>query len=214
MLFRSTRPMSSTTNQSRMLSASMGSHAPSRGHPQGMQGYNQMMNSSQMYPTQQHNVYQQNRAQQLSPSDPSFDSEFPALGGSSSNDKSSKDYTLNQEDFPSLGSIANNDQPKDPNKEAHPSYSNRPATGQYEQQMGNFPKQQQQQSSTATVDNRYGLLGLLSLIHNPEPDNLAIGIDLTTLGLNLNAPSTLYNTFTSPFADSRTGSVDKSSMRS
>ena len=46
-----TRPMSSTTNQSRMLSASMGSHAPSRGHPQGMQGYNQMMNSSQMYPT-------------------------------------------------------------------------------------------------------------------------------------------------------------------
>lgn len=49
----------------------------------------------------------------------------------------------------------------------------------------------------------FGLLGLLSVIRMSEPDltTLALGIDLTTLGLNLNSRDNLYRTFSSPWAD-------------
>lgn len=49
----------------------------------------------------------------------------------------------------------------------------------------------------------YGLLGLLSVIWMSDPDltSLALGIDLTTLGLNLNSTENLYKTFGSPFSD-------------
>ena len=41
---------------------------------------------------------------------------------------------------------------------------------------------------------RYGLLGLLHVIRMSEPDltMLALGTDLTGLGLNLNSPDPLY----------------------
>ena len=50
---------------------------------------------------------------------------------------------------------------------------------------------------------RFGLLGLLSAIRMSDVDlsTLALGTDLTTLGLNLNAPEPLYKTFASPWAD-------------
>jgi len=49
----------------------------------------------------------------------------------------------------------------------------------------------------------FGLLGLLSVIRMSEPDltTLALGIDLTTLGLNLNSRDNLYRTFASPWVD-------------
>ncbi|MQM17526.1 hypothetical protein Taro_050500 [Colocasia esculenta] len=51
--------------------------------------------------------------------------------------------------------------------------------------------------------DRFGLLGLLSVIRLNDPDlsSLALGIDLTTLGLNLNAADTLYKTFGSPWSE-------------
>ena len=51
--------------------------------------------------------------------------------------------------------------------------------------------------------DRYGLLGLLSVIRMTDPDvtTLALGTDLTTLGLNLNSPEALWKTFSSPWAD-------------
>lgn len=53
---------------------------------------------------------------------------------------------------------------------------------------------------------QYGLLGLLHVIRMTDRDltTLALGLDLTTLGLNLNSPETLYSTFQSPWADSAT----------
>lgn len=50
--------------------------------------------------------------------------------------------------------------------------------------------------------NKYGLLGLLSVIRMTDPDRntLGLGTDLTTLGLNLNA-DVLYSTFASPWSD-------------
>mmetsp|Transcript_39109 Transcript_39109/g.47346 ORF Transcript_39109/g.47346 Transcript_39109/m.47346 type:complete len:519 (+) Transcript_39109:125-1681(+) len=55
-----------------------------------------------------------------------------------------------------------------------------------------------------TPPDRFGLLGLLSVIRMQDPDltTLALGTDLTTLGLNLNSPGSLYKTFASPWADS------------
>ncbi|XP_021729041.1 probable NOT transcription complex subunit VIP2 isoform X3 [Chenopodium quinoa] len=49
----------------------------------------------------------------------------------------------------------------------------------------------------------YGLLGLLSVIRMSDPDltSLALGIDLTTLGLNLNSSENLHKTFASPWSD-------------
>ncbi|KAL9237402.1 hypothetical protein vseg_011954 [Gypsophila vaccaria] len=58
------------------------------------------------------------------------------------------------------------------------------------------------QSSQAAPDP-FGLLGLLSVIRMSDPDltSLALGIDLTTLGLNLNSSENLYKTFASPWSD-------------
>lgn len=49
----------------------------------------------------------------------------------------------------------------------------------------------------------YGLLGLLGRIRNNDPDltSLSLGIDLTTLGLNLNSAENLYKTFGSPWSN-------------
>eukprot|EP00753_Platysulcus_tardus_P017316 PLAT6362.1.p1 GENE.PLAT6362.1~~PLAT6362.1.p1 ORF type:complete len:590 (-),score=218.67 PLAT6362.1:93-1769(-) len=59
------------------------------------------------------------------------------------------------------------------------------------------------EGTTGTDKERYGLMGLLSVIRMTDPDlnTLALGIDLTTLGLNLNSPESLYATFASPWAD-------------
>ncbi|KAK9280552.1 hypothetical protein L1049_014245 [Liquidambar formosana] len=54
-----------------------------------------------------------------------------------------------------------------------------------------------------SAPDRFGLLGLLSVIRMSDPDltSLALGIDLTTLGLNLNSPENLHKTFASPWSD-------------
>jgi CCR4-NOT transcription complex subunit 2 len=59
------------------------------------------------------------------------------------------------------------------------------------------------QSKGGTPNDRFGLLGLLSVIQmtNPDLNTLALGTDLTTLGLNLNSTESLYSAFASPWAD-------------
>ncbi|CAH8385127.1 unnamed protein product [Eruca vesicaria subsp. sativa] len=51
--------------------------------------------------------------------------------------------------------------------------------------------------------DRFGLLGLLSVIKMSDPGltSLALGIDLTTLGLNLNSTENLHKTFGSPWSN-------------
>eukprot|EP00752_Nemacystus_decipiens_P003307 g3061.t1 len=50
---------------------------------------------------------------------------------------------------------------------------------------------------------KYGLLGLLGVIRMTDPDlnTLALGSDLTTVGLNLDSAEVLYATFASPWAE-------------
>lgn len=57
--------------------------------------------------------------------------------------------------------------------------------------------------TTQSAPDQFGLLGLLSVIRMSDPDltSLALGIDLTTLGLNLNSTENLHKTFGSPWSD-------------
>ncbi|KAL3827437.1 hypothetical protein ACHAXA_003171 [Cyclostephanos tholiformis] len=57
--------------------------------------------------------------------------------------------------------------------------------------------------SGGAIGGDYGLLGLLSVIRMTDADRnrLALGSDLTVLGLNLNSPDVLHSTFGGPFAD-------------
>ena len=54
--------------------------------------------------------------------------------------------------------------------------------------------------------DRYGLGGLIEQIRNSDADssNLAIGMDLTNLGLDLNSSEPIYPTFAGPFANGPT----------
>ncbi|XP_010521807.1 PREDICTED: probable NOT transcription complex subunit VIP2 [Tarenaya hassleriana] len=73
------------------------------------------------------------------------------------------------------------------------------------QQMSAVGQSFRDQGIKATQSNpdRFGLLGLLSVIKISDPDltSLALGIDLTTLGLNLNSTENLHKTFGSPWSN-------------
>ncbi|KAK9101924.1 hypothetical protein Sjap_019178 [Stephania japonica] len=58
------------------------------------------------------------------------------------------------------------------------------------------------QAAQASPD-RFGLLGYMGVIKRNDPDlsSLALGIDLTTIGLNLSLQGELYKTFSSPWSD-------------
>ncbi|CAM0954940.1 unnamed protein product [Alopecurus aequalis] len=59
------------------------------------------------------------------------------------------------------------------------------------------------QGTTQSAPDPYSLLALLNLIKSkePGPTSLALGLDLTTLGLNLNSQDSLYKTFGSPWSN-------------
>ncbi|KAF9394831.1 hypothetical protein CPC16_010082 [Podila verticillata] len=59
-------------------------------------------------------------------------------------------------------------------------------------------------SSALDEHDRFGLFGMLGVIRMTDQDitTLALGSDLTTLGLSLNSPDPLYNTFASPWFES------------
>lgn len=96
-----------------------------------------------------------------------------------------------------------------------------PASEGYEHLMQQQEELRQSQANAVGADNQtsepshasrdtregfvdqYGLLGLLSVIRVQEPDlsTLALGTDLTTLGLNLNSSESLFKTFSGPWSD-------------
>jgi len=78
-----------------------------------------------------------------------------------------------------------------------------PPMGSSQQYEPFMPHLRLPQPKTPPVPDRFGLLGLLSVIRMTDPDlnTLALGTDLTTLGLNLNSPDCLYESFSSPFAN-------------
>lgn len=55
----------------------------------------------------------------------------------------------------------------------------------------------------AQAADRYGMRGLLNVLKFPNPatTSLALGTDLTTLGLNLNSPEPVHKMFASPWSE-------------
>ncbi|KAL5727651.1 putative NOT transcription complex subunit vip2 [Ranunculus cassubicifolius] len=70
----------------------------------------------------------------------------------------------------------------------------------------NNMKSLQTSTQSQNPPDPFGLLGLLSVIRMSDPDltSLALGIDLTTLGLNLNSGEDLHKKFVSPWSDGST----------
>ncbi|KAG2375100.1 hypothetical protein C9374_010104 [Naegleria lovaniensis] len=73
-------------------------------------------------------------------------------------------------------------------------------TRQYQLQL---LQQQQMQQRQITADDKYSLFGMTSIFKAKDSDLavLALGLDLTSLGLNLNASEQIYHHFASPFSD-------------
>jgi len=82
---------------------------------------------------------------------------------------------------------------------------NEKAVGQQRRGIQTHPDGTVSNIPVGMVTDQFGIVGLLTFIRAAETDPnlvaLAPGIDLTTLGLNLNSPDNLYSTFQSPWAD-------------
>ncbi|KAM9403479.1 CCR4-NOT transcription complex subunit 2-like isoform 4-T4 [Salvelinus alpinus] len=135
----------------------------------------------------------------------------------------SQDFSIHNEDFPALPGPNY----KDPTSNTDDSKTNLNSSGKTSSSTDG-PKFPGDKSSTAQNNNQlkkgiqvlpdgrvtnipggmvtdqFGMIGLLTFIRAAETDpgmvHLALGSDLTTLGLNLNSPENLYPKFASPWA--------------
>uniref|UniRef100_A0A672YQK9 CCR4-NOT transcription complex subunit 2 n=1 Tax=Sphaeramia orbicularis TaxID=375764 RepID=A0A672YQK9_9TELE len=127
--------------------------------------------------------------------------DFPALPG-----PNYKDPTLNNDDSKTnLNSTnkntSNADGPKFPGDKTASAQNNNQKKG-----IQVLPDGRVTNIPSGMVTDQFGMIGLLTFIRAAETDpgmvQLALGSDLTTLGLNLNSPENLYPKFASPWASS------------
>ncbi|XP_012684914.2 CCR4-NOT transcription complex subunit 2 [Clupea harengus] len=126
--------------------------------------------------------------------------DFPALPGANY-----KDSTLTTDDgksnLNSSGKISSSvDGPKFPGDKASSTQNN----NQQKKGIQVLPDGKVTNIPSGMVTDQFGMIGLLTFIRAAETDpgmvHLALGSDLTTLGLNLNSPENLYPKFASPWA--------------
>uniref|UniRef100_A0AAQ5YF18 CCR4-NOT transcription complex subunit 2 n=1 Tax=Amphiprion ocellaris TaxID=80972 RepID=A0AAQ5YF18_AMPOC len=137
----------------------------------------------------------------------------------------SQDFSIHNEDFPALPGP--NYQTKDPTSTTEDSKTNLNSSGKptsnsdgpkFPGDKSSAPSNNNQQKKgiqvlpdgrvtnipVGMVTDQFGMIGLLTFIRAAETDpgmvHLALGSDLTTLGLNLNSPENLYPKFASPWA--------------
>uniref|UniRef100_A0A8C9X518 CCR4-NOT transcription complex, subunit 2 n=1 Tax=Sander lucioperca TaxID=283035 RepID=A0A8C9X518_SANLU len=127
--------------------------------------------------------------------------DFPALPG-----PNYKDPTLNNDDSKTnlnstSKSTSNADGPKFPGDKTTSAQNNNQKKG-----IQVLPDGRVTNIPSGMVTDQFGMIGLLTFIRAAETDpgmvHLALGSDLTTLGLNLNSPENLYPKFASPWASS------------
>ncbi|KNA14684.1 hypothetical protein SOVF_105230 [Spinacia oleracea] len=97
------------------------------------------------------------------------------------------EFKIQDEDFPAL-----------PGHKGGGAYASpRPHQQQQQQQQ----QQPQHMPSVSGSNDPYSLSALFKRAKSKDPDVLATGIDLTSLGLNVNSSEPLHKTFGSPFSD-------------
>jgi len=154
-------------------------------------------------------------------------SEFPQLGGSRPGSGSSLlglggglgleeglygkggEFSIASEDFPALpggapgGPPARAPGPAQPDELYEAGYGAPPGAAYAALQAAARGAPRAAPAAAKPPGERYGLLGLLAAIRMSDADlsTLALGTDLTTLGLNLNSPEPLHKTFAGPWAD-------------
>ncbi|KAM4554012.1 CCR4-NOT transcription complex subunit 2 [Fundulus diaphanus] len=125
--------------------------------------------------------------------------DFPALPG-----PNYKDPTLNNDDSKAnlnstSKSTSSTDGPKFPGDKTISAQNNNQKKG-----IQVLPDGRVTNIPSGMVMDQFGMVGLLTFIRAAETDpgmvHLALGSDLTTLGLNLNSPENLYPKFASPWA--------------
>lgn len=138
--------------------------------------------------------------------------------------EASQDFSIHNEDFPALPGP--NYQSKEPSGQSEDSKTNLNSSTKSSSSSDGpkFPGDKSSASSNnnqkkgiqvlpdgrvtnipvGMVTDQFGMIGLLTFIRAAETDpgmvHLALGSDLTTLGLNLNSPENLYPKFASPWA--------------
>jgi len=134
--------------------------------------------------------------------------DFPALPGAQNPSSTSNDNTTKPSSSTGGSSSSNSYDLalKDNNGSSSKPFTEK-AVGQQQQRRGiqTHPDGTVSNIPGGMVTDQFGIVGLLTFIGAAETDPnlvaLAPGIDLTTLGLNLNSPDNLYSTFLSPWAE-------------
>ncbi|KAH9602381.1 hypothetical protein KSS87_016829 [Heliosperma pusillum] len=155
---------------------------------------------------------------------------LPSVSGGSDSFTSANNQRLLQSHgsdmFPSSNSTFHiqGNRPSDNNLRSVNNISTISSAASYDQRMQQYQQQSQSQfhlrqmpavnqsfrdqgvksiQATQPAADSFGLLGLLGVIRMSDPDltSLALGIDLTTLGLNLNSSEDLHKSFGSPWSD-------------
>ncbi|XP_063374853.1 regulator of gene activity isoform X2 [Cydia amplana] len=108
------------------------------------------------------------------------------------------EFTMSSEDFPALPGTSAGGAPAALQDHNHaPDKPRKGIQTESEGKVTNIPE--------TMIPNQFGIVGLLTFIRAAESDpslvSLALGQDLTALGLNLNSPDNLYLTFAGPWAD-------------
>lgn len=128
----------------------------------------------------------------------------------------SNEFQIHSEDFPALPGSQSQENSQDMNKSS--SANSLESSKEQSRYMGDKSNSQSQKRGIQTskdgrvtnippgmVTDQFGMVGLLTFIRAAETDpklvSLALGSDLTTLGLNLNTPENLYPSFGGPWSE-------------
>ncbi|KAI7901503.1 uncharacterized protein BX663DRAFT_514642 [Cokeromyces recurvatus] len=127
-----------------------------------------------------------------------FNGDLPLSSNNANRNLALRSFSMDE--FPALRSSSTFD--NGANRESGKGFSQK-------NESSNSWSQSRKQEETTSTDGKttdpYGLLGLLGVIRMTDPDRsmLALGSDLTTLGLDLNTSDSIYSTFISPWSDTQ-----------
>lgn len=120
------------------------------------------------------------------------------------------EFTMSSEDFPALpgtstgGAATGIAAVTTPANNATSEHSQHHGDGKPRKGVQTAPDGKVTNIPETMIPNQFGIVGLLTFIRAAESDqnlvSLALGTDLTALGLNLNSPENLFLTFAGPWA--------------